>query len=83
MTKQQANKAAKLVAKLQQELAQAETAKNWDLWDAIQEMMYNAKTYGQTTPPVYVYDNNGVRVGYELAHGRFVSEGGMTFENCA
>jgi hypothetical protein len=53
MTKQQANKAAKLVAKLEQELAQAAAAQNWDMWDSIQEMLYNAKTYGQVTKPVY------------------------------
>jgi hypothetical protein len=42
MTNQQVEQAAKLVAKLEQELEQAAAAQSWGMWSKIQEMLYNA-----------------------------------------
>jgi hypothetical protein len=67
------------IAILEIELKIAEAEREWYRWDDIQTMIYNLRSFGRVEGPIFVYDENGIRIGYKTADGCFVEYTGMTY----
>jgi hypothetical protein len=54
---------------------------NGDLWNNCEDAIWCLGKFGQENYPKHLYDENGVKKGYELNDGTKVYWSGMTFEN--